>query len=187
MSIHDAWKGGARAHLGVTVPGFPNLFLLYGPNTNLAHNSIIFMIECQVRHILACLDRARAARRGGAIEPTVAAADAFDAETQARVDKTVWAGGCSSWYMNDEGRITNNWSGSTIEFWKRTRRTDFGEFAFTDVCSALRPGGPSPTAGSARRGRRAPEDGDGGEAEGARAAPTASADRRRPPRSSGRR
>jgi cation diffusion facilitator CzcD-associated flavoprotein CzcO len=129
-SIHDAWKGGARAHLGVTVPGFPNLFLLYGPNTNLAHNSIILMIECQVRHVLACLEQLRERGRT-AIEPTVAAAEAFDAETQARVEKTVWAAGCPSWYKNEEGRITNNWSGSTIEFWKRTRKADWSEFAFS--------------------------------------------------------
>jgi cation diffusion facilitator CzcD-associated flavoprotein CzcO len=129
-SIHDAWKGGARAHLGVTVPGFPNLFLLYGPNTNLAHNSIILMIECQVRHVLACLEQL-GERGRSAIEPTVAAAEAFDAETQARVEKTVWAAGCPSWYKNDEGRITNNWSGSTIEFWKRTRKADWSEFSFS--------------------------------------------------------
>jgi cation diffusion facilitator CzcD-associated flavoprotein CzcO len=129
-SIHDAWKGGARAHLGVTVPGFPNLFLLYGPNTNLAHNSIILMIECQVRHVLACLEQVRQRGRS-AIEPTVEAAEAFDAETQGRVEKTVWAAGCPSWYKNDEGRITNNWSGSTIEFWKRTRKADWSQFTFS--------------------------------------------------------
>jgi cation diffusion facilitator CzcD-associated flavoprotein CzcO len=129
VSIHDAWKGGARAHLGVTVPGFPNLFLLYGPNTNLAHNSIILMIECQVRHVLACLS-ALGERDRRTIEPTPEAAEAFDAETQARVEGTVWAAGCPSWYKNDEGRITNNWSGSTIEFWRRTRSTDWSQFSF---------------------------------------------------------
>ena len=129
-SIHDAWKGGARAHLGVTVPGFPNLFLLYGPNTNLAHNSIILMIECQVRHVLACLEQL-GERGRKAIEPTAEAAEAFDAETQGRVEKTVWAAGCPSWYKNEEGRITNNWSGSTIEFWKRTRKADWSQFRFS--------------------------------------------------------
>lgn len=128
-SIHDAWKGGARAHLGVTVPGFPNLFLLYGPNTNLAHNSIILMIECQVRHVLGCLEQLRSRGRR-TIEPTVAAADAFDTETQAKVDATVWAAGCPSWYKNDEGRITNNWSGTTIDFWKRTRKANWSDFSF---------------------------------------------------------
>jgi hypothetical protein len=113
----------------VTVPGFPNLFLLYGPNTNLAHNSIILMIECQVRHLLACLDQLDG-RRSSTIEPTPAAADAFDAETQAKVDKTVWAAGCPSWYKNEEGRITNNWSGTTIDFWRRTRRPDWRSFTF---------------------------------------------------------
>jgi len=117
--LQDEWKGGARAYLGISVAGFPNLFLMYGPNTNLGHNSIIFMIECQTNYILDCLKRLDA---GGfsAMDLRREVMDEFDASQQKELQQRVWAFTGKSWYKTDDGRITNNWSGSTIRYWWKT-------------------------------------------------------------------
>ncbi len=117
--LQDEWKGGARAYLGISVAGFPNLFLMYGPNTNLGHNSIIFMIECQTTYILDCLKRLDA---GGisATDLRREVMDEFDASQQKELQQRVWAFTGKSWYKTDDGRITNNWSGSTIRYWWKT-------------------------------------------------------------------
>jgi cation diffusion facilitator CzcD-associated flavoprotein CzcO len=121
--LDEAWAGGARAYLGLAVPRFPNLFLLYGPNTNLGHNSILFMIEQQVAYALELV--ADLVRRDlAAVEVTAAAAAADDEEVQAAAARTVWAEGCHSWYKNAEGRITNNWVGHTTEYRRRLARVD---------------------------------------------------------------
>ncbi|MER5266279.1 NAD(P)/FAD-dependent oxidoreductase [Actinosynnema sp. NPDC002837] len=124
--LADAWAGGARAHLGVTVPGFPNLFLLYGPNTNLGGNSVLTMIEAQIRYVLRVLDRlVRAGVAGVEVRPEVA--EAFDAEVQRRLRHSVWSL-CSSWYRADGGRITTNWPGLVWEYRRRTARADLADF-----------------------------------------------------------
>ena len=119
--LHAQWAGRARAHLGTVVPGFPNLFLLYGPNTNLGHNSIVYMIESQLRYVVSAVQHLR---RTGArwldVRPEVA--DAFDAWVQERTQHTVFAGGCQSWYLTADGRNTQNWPASTLTFRRRLRR-----------------------------------------------------------------
>jgi cation diffusion facilitator CzcD-associated flavoprotein CzcO len=125
--LQDTWKGGAEAYLGITVSGFPNLFMLYGPNTNLGHNSIIFMLECQVRYVMDCV-RAIEARDLAWIDVRPDAMRAYNDRLQAVLARTVWAATDHSWYKRADGRITNNWSGTTIEFWWRTRRTDLGVY-----------------------------------------------------------
>ena len=120
------WAAGAEAHRGIAVSGFPNLFLLYGPNTNLGHSSILFMIECQVRYIISCLDEL--ARRGARhidVKPDAMARS--NHELQAELARTTWAAGCHSWYKTDDGRITNNWSGRTTAYWWATRKPNFDE------------------------------------------------------------
>jgi cation diffusion facilitator CzcD-associated flavoprotein CzcO len=125
--LHEQWKGGAEAYLGVAVSGFPNLFLLYGPNTNLGHNSILFMIEAQVRYIVECI--AELSRSGRAfIEVRAEAQEAFNDEVQAALADTVWASSCGSWYKTAAGKITNNWKGFTLEYWWRMRRPDWSAF-----------------------------------------------------------
>jgi cation diffusion facilitator CzcD-associated flavoprotein CzcO len=125
--LADAWRDGAEAYLGVAVSDFPNFFLLYGPNTNLGHNSIIFMIECQVGYVLQCL---QAMRRRGAraidVRPEVMAA--YNRGLQDDLRRTAWAAGCSSWYKNAAGKITNNWSGFTLRYWWLTRRPVWAAF-----------------------------------------------------------
>lgn len=124
-ALADRWHGGASAHLGVTVPGFPNLFLLYGPNTNLGHNSIIFMIEQQVGHILNRLSQMiEAGASSIRVRPEVA--EASDRRMQERLRKTVFVDRCRSWYTDATGRVTNNWSDFTTTYWFRMnqRRDD---------------------------------------------------------------
>ncbi len=125
--LHDEWKAGASAYEGVAVSGYPNLFILYGPNTNLGHNTIIFMIEAQIRFVLACLDRLR--------EPGVEwidvrpeAAARYDDGLQQALVGTVWEAGCDSWYKTAEGKVTNNWPKFTFQYWWETRHHRVADF-----------------------------------------------------------
>jgi cation diffusion facilitator CzcD-associated flavoprotein CzcO len=127
LRLEDAWKEGAEAYLGVAVAGFPNFFLLYGPNTNLGHNSILYMVETQVRYVMACL-RAMQERRLRWLDVKAAAMAAYNRALQAALAGTVWAGGCHSWYKNDSGRITNNWADSTLRYRWRLRRLRLEDF-----------------------------------------------------------
>jgi len=121
--LHDVWGEGAEAHLGITVSGFPNLFLLYGPNTNLGHNSIIFMLERQIGWILQAV-RTLATEGRRWIDTRPEAQAASNARLDRELARTVWAGSCHSWYKDSKGRITNNWSSFTWRYWQRTRRLD---------------------------------------------------------------
>jgi cation diffusion facilitator CzcD-associated flavoprotein CzcO len=126
-TLADAWRGGAEAHRGITVAGFPNLFLLYGPNTNLGHNSILFMLECQVRYVAKCLDEL--VRRGARwLDVRREVMARYNAALQQRIAGTAWTAGCGSWYTAADGKVTNNWSSRTINYWWQNRRPDFSEF-----------------------------------------------------------
>ncbi|CAN5886193.1 NAD(P)/FAD-dependent oxidoreductase [soil metagenome] len=125
--LHQGWTGGAEAHLGMTVAGFPNLFLLYGPNTNLGHNSIIFMLERQISYALTCIRHLIEDRRAWLdVKPEVQVAS--NRRLQAELGRTVWAAACHSWYKTASGRITNNWSGPTLKYWLRTARPRLDDF-----------------------------------------------------------
>jgi cation diffusion facilitator CzcD-associated flavoprotein CzcO len=124
-----AWANGAEAHLGMTIPSFPNFFVLYGPNTNLGHNSVIVMIECQVAHIAKLLQRMR---RGGKSEIEVRA-DAFKRfgdRIVKRMDKTVWAADCQSYYRTPAGRVVGIWPYSSLRYWWTLRRPRTGDYIF---------------------------------------------------------
>lgn len=118
LSLAQAWKHGPEAHLGITVAGFPNLFMLYGPNTNLGHNSIIYMIEAQVGYVLQALAHGRPL----SVKPEVQAA--YNAQIQAELAHTPWAGGCTSWYKTPEGKILNNWPGTAKAYADAVARFD---------------------------------------------------------------
>jgi cation diffusion facilitator CzcD-associated flavoprotein CzcO len=123
--LHEVWRAGAQAHLGITVAGFPNFFMLYGPNTNLAHSSLVYMIEAQIRYVMACLTRLATAH-SIEVKPD---AQARSNETLARrMTRTVWSKGCTSWYQTAEGRNTNNWPGYTFEFAWRTRAPQWDDY-----------------------------------------------------------
>ena len=104
--------------------------MLYGPNSNLGHNSIIYMIESQVNYILQCVDHMRR-HHLQQIAVRSEAVDEFDRWLQERLSATVWAAGCSSWYKTAEGTIPNNWSGSALSYRKLTRHPDFSNFEFS--------------------------------------------------------
>ena len=126
-SLSAAWKDGAEAYLGVTVAGFPNLFLLYGPNTNLGHNSIIVMIESQVGYLVEAMKELK--RRGArSLTVTDQALKRFNAELQQDLTRTAWAGSCSSWYKTASGKITNNWSNDTATYMRLMRSPAFADY-----------------------------------------------------------
>ncbi len=134
-SLRDAWAGGAHAHLGITVPGFPSLLIMYGPNTNTSGGSIIVYLEAQARYLRQALEQVRA--RGAAaidVRPEVEAA--FDRETQARFPGTAWTR-CDSWYRDEGGRIVANWPGYMREYEERTRVLDPTEFTFLPQPAAV--------------------------------------------------
>ena len=121
---------GMSAYLGTTLKDLPNLFMLLGPNTALGHNSIIFMIEQQIKYVIACLEEMD--RRGAAtIEVKPAAQDAYNDRIQAELQKMVWSeGGCKSWYIDENGRNFTIWPGFTWKYWMRMRSPDFRSFNF---------------------------------------------------------
>jgi cation diffusion facilitator CzcD-associated flavoprotein CzcO len=123
QSLAQSWHSDPNAYLGTTVSGFPNLFLLIGPNTGLGHNSMIFMIESQLSYILDCLHLMER-RNLQAVEVPPSIQEAFAVEMQRRMESTVWVSGCTSWYLNANRRNTTLWPGFTFEFWRRTRRFD---------------------------------------------------------------
>jgi cation diffusion facilitator CzcD-associated flavoprotein CzcO len=123
------WRDGAEGHLGICVPGFPNFFMLYGPNTNLGHNSIIFMIECQVNYVVRCLEEL-ARRDARFMDVRSDVTERFNAELQRKLAKTAWVADCASWYKNEAGKVVNNWSGFTTDYWFRTRRPRASDFEF---------------------------------------------------------
>ncbi|MBO9532582.1 MAG: NAD(P)/FAD-dependent oxidoreductase [Solirubrobacteraceae bacterium] len=128
-SLQDAWAGGPSAHLGLTVPDFPNLFVLYGPNTNTSGGSIIMYLEAQaayVRQAVELLARSGAAAIG--VRPEVAVAS--DAALQARFAGTAWLD-CDSWYRDQTGRIVTNWPGYVADYLAAVRTLDPAEFALT--------------------------------------------------------
>lgn len=125
--LTEAWKEGAEAFLGVTVSGFPNLYMLYGPNTNLGHSSIVYMLESQCNYIV---DAVRTLQRQNLryLDLRADVQGEFNREVQERMQHTVWAQGCTSWYQTATGKNTNNWPGFTFEYRKRTRRIDLAHY-----------------------------------------------------------
>ena len=122
-TLAETWRDGAHAFYGLTVPGFPNLFLLYGPNTNLGVGSIIVMLEAQARYVADAVRRLRAAGGRAAWDVRADVEQAFDAQTQAHLRASVWSQ-CQSWYRNEAGRIVNNWPGYMFEYVRATRRLE---------------------------------------------------------------
>ncbi len=125
--LNAVWKDGAEAYLGITVRGFPNLFMLYGPNTNLGHNSIIYMLESQIHYILQCV--AEMDEQGiKALEVRDRVQEDFNKTVQDKISNTVWDKGCHSWYKTESGKNTNNWPGFTFDYRRQTRTLDLNDY-----------------------------------------------------------
>ncbi|MHC5350077.1 flavin-containing monooxygenase [Metapseudomonas furukawaii] len=126
--LNEAWREGAEAYLGISVTGFPNLFVLYGPNTNLGHNSIIYMLESQFPYVLDGI-RALQGVRYLDLKPEVQRR--FNQRLQREVRHTVWEQGCTSWYKTADGRNTTNWPGFTFTYRQLTRRLELDRYECT--------------------------------------------------------
>jgi len=127
-TLAEAWGEVPRAYLGLTVPGFPNMFLLYGPNTNGGTGSVVNTLECGIGHVLAALGEMEAmgAER---IEVRPEVAEEFDSELRAALAKTVWHSGCTNWYVDENGNDPSNWPWTWGAYRRRTARLVPGAYA----------------------------------------------------------
>jgi len=129
VDLHEHWQGEARAYLGVTIPGFPNLFCLYGPNTNIVINgSIIYFSECGVRYILGLLGMLLDSGKRS-LDVREGVHDAFNAAVDAENARMAWGvSSVNSWYKNASGRVSQNWPFTLLEYWQRTQAPDPGDY-----------------------------------------------------------
>ena len=127
--LHETWAGDPRAYLGMTTPGYPNLFMIYGPNTNIVVNgSIIFFSECSVRYILGCL-KLLAETDAAAMEPRREVHDAFNIKVDEGNRLMAWgAPQVTSCYKNEAGRVTQNWPFALVDYWRATLAPDPNDF-----------------------------------------------------------
>jgi cation diffusion facilitator CzcD-associated flavoprotein CzcO len=140
LRLSDHWRDGMSAHRGTTVPGFPNLFLLVGPNTGLGHTSQIFMIESQIAYVMDALRHLEAAGAGSTVEVRPEAVAEWNRGIEQAMRSTVWTTGCDSWYLDEHGRNTTLWPGFSWKFRRETARFDPAAYRFTEVPS-LHPAG----------------------------------------------
>src|SRR4051794_4777913 len=129
VTLDAAWAHGAEAYLGVAAKGFPNMFLIYGPHTNHGTGSIITIHEAGTNYIAQAV-RALADGRAQRLEVKADVHDRFDAAMDARLRESIWTA-CGSWYVNAEGRVTNNWPGTQREYVRRTARVELGDYITT--------------------------------------------------------
>jgi cation diffusion facilitator CzcD-associated flavoprotein CzcO len=122
LEICDAWADGPDAYLGLATPGFPNLFMSYGPNTGSLTNTIISLLEYQAGYIRRAVEHV--GRTGNAVDVRRDVHDAFNAELQERLQRTVFTTGCPGWYTTADGKVTTVWVGSHVEYRRRTRCFD---------------------------------------------------------------
>jgi cation diffusion facilitator CzcD-associated flavoprotein CzcO len=158
VALDERWGGHPRAYLGITVPGLPNSFLLLGPNTGLGHNSIILMIEAQVKYALQAIQYVEQRPDLATLEVDPAALERFVDEMNRKHAGYVWQSGCKSWYLDADGQNFTLWPGSTIEYIARTRRFDPGVYRRTRWEApgvAARPDGRAGAGGRAEAGGQA--------------------------------
>ncbi|MCH7580057.1 MAG: NAD(P)/FAD-dependent oxidoreductase [Chloroflexi bacterium] len=131
IALTEQWDGDARAYLGITVPNFPNFFMLYGPNTNIVVNgSIIYFSECEVQYVLGCL---RMLLKDGhrAMDCRQDVHDAYNERIDEANLKRAWgASDVNSWYKNDRGRVAQNWPFNLLDYWQQTRKPDPADYVF---------------------------------------------------------
>ncbi|MFG2084702.1 flavin-containing monooxygenase [Spirillospora sp. NPDC048824] len=127
QELNAAWKDGARAYLGLAVTGFPNFFLMYGPNTNVGSGSIVHMLESQIAYIVQAAHLL--AEGVTSLDVRADVLDEFDSTAQNRLSTSVWnRGGCDSWYLDADRRNTNNWPGYMTGYRRRTRHLDPSDY-----------------------------------------------------------
>lgn len=130
LDLNQAWRDGAEAYKGISVSGFPNFFMLYGPNTNLGHNSILYMLESQFAYVLKCLQTLeQPGLRYIDVKPQVQ--QRFNRHLQQVIRHSIWEQGCNSWYKNAAGKNTNNWPGFTFTYRQQTRHLELADYECT--------------------------------------------------------
>ncbi len=127
QTLAEEWDPVARAYLGLSVPGFPNMFLLYGPNTNGGTGSVIYVIEAGVAHVIAALDELER-RNADRIEIRRERADAFNRELRTALAGTVWHAGCTNWYVDENGNDASQWPWMWSAYRRRTRQLEPGAY-----------------------------------------------------------
>ena len=127
ISLNEYWKQGVKAHRGVMIAEFPNFFMLYGPNTNLGHNSIIFMIECQVNYTIKCIKKVVKLKKS-IITPREQAMNSYNKGLQEGLLGTVFSSNCNSWYKNEDGKILNNYDKGHLEYFLENTYPKFSEY-----------------------------------------------------------
>ena len=129
VDLDEHWRDGAEAYLGTAIAGFPNFFMIVGPNTGLGHSSMVFMIESQVSHVMSCIDtlKKRSARSLVVLDDVQRR---YNDRLQADLKESVWSSGCSSWYQTRSGKITTLWPGFTFTFRRLARRMRAAEYRF---------------------------------------------------------
>lgn len=130
ITIQKAWKDGPENYLGITVSKFPNLFMMYGPNTNLGHNSIILMSEAQAEYIAQCVHEI-ISKNVKSMEVKPSAMNAYHQTTQERLKHMIWDKIDNSWYKSETGNIPNNYPGRTMEYKRKTKRVKFEDYSFS--------------------------------------------------------
>lgn len=135
LDLNQAWKEGAEAYKGISVSGFPNLFILYGPNTNLAHSSIVFMLESQIRYVTQCIGMLQ---DPGLYYMNVKAGrqSEYSSRIQEKLKGSVWEAGCTSWYKTASGKNTNNWPGFTFSYRFITGTLDLHDYELQPLSTA---------------------------------------------------
>lgn len=126
-TLSHSWRDGAAAYLGISVPNFPNLFLLYGPNTNLNHNSVLLMIELQQNYIIQAIEKMERNDIQSIVVPKVTFQQ-YNDELQINLKETAFSTSCSSWYKNAKGKIINNWSGTVAEYQSLVEKFDIDDY-----------------------------------------------------------
>ncbi|NNF66837.1 MAG: NAD(P)/FAD-dependent oxidoreductase [Gammaproteobacteria bacterium] len=126
-SLATEWQTGIAAHRTVALPGFPNFFMLQGPNSGLGHNSVIFMLEVQVRYVIDLLQQMQL-RQWQAVQPRRQAYDAYNLSLNKNLKKMIWSGGCRSWYQDPTGKIFTLWPHTCTTYWFAMRQPDMDEY-----------------------------------------------------------
>ena len=135
LELNEAWRNGIEAYVGITVAGFPNFFMLVGPNTGLGHNSVVFMIEAQVRYVMSALAYMRS-KKVDALDVRSDVQLTFNRALQRRMSRTVWASGCKSWYLDERGKNVTLWPGFTFVYRLLTRRLNPEHYSKTRLPAA---------------------------------------------------
>lgn len=141
VTIQEAWRDGMVAHLGMTVAGFPNMFMVMGPNSGGGAQSILFVIEAQLHYIVECL-RMMKAQRATQLEVRADVQREFNTWLHGKLARSVWnTGGCHSWFLDHTGHNRQSWPGTGTSYWRATRRPDPKAFTLTNPASRQVPPG----------------------------------------------